>query len=391
MSYYNTTETENRIEKIRGILKTKGLDAAFIYYDELNIANGWYLTGWCPQFEKGAILLPLEGEPLLLGGPESEPFAKMSSAIKETRNFTVFMVPDEEYPNAYIIDFKKLDEELKQKGIDIKHIGIVGSGVLPHALYQQLEEGFQGITLEDITEEYEELRAHKSKWEQENVKQAFGLAYKAYLEMKKIVKPGVFEHEIAAAGEYACRKNGANSFAYTTIVGSGERSDAVVPTAINKECKDGEWVMLGIAPRVNGYAGTFGETVPVSGIYTASQKEAINQLREVLRETKKMLKPGVSGKEIDVPGRKLFEKYGLIDYLVCPFAHTIGLMEAEGPFYGPGSVDVLEEGMTVCVDVSFFGHPTLHGARVETGYVITKDGCEPLCPELDQEFENSIQ
>jgi hypothetical protein len=102
MSYFNSRETNSRIERVRRILKEKHLDAALIYYDELNVANGWYLTGWCPQFEKGCVLLPLNGDPLLLGGPESEPFAKMSSAISDTRNFTPFMVPDEEYPNAKI-------------------------------------------------------------------------------------------------------------------------------------------------------------------------------------------------------------------------------------------------------------------------------------------------
>ena len=115
MSYFNQEETNKRIGKVREILTKKGLDAALIYYDELNIANGWYLTGWCPQFEKGAVLLPLSGEPLLLGGPESEPFAKMSSAIRETRNFSVFMVPDEEYPNATIMDFEKLYEERSEE------------------------------------------------------------------------------------------------------------------------------------------------------------------------------------------------------------------------------------------------------------------------------------
>lgn len=390
MSYFNQEETNRRITKIREILTKEGLDAALIYYDELNIANGWYLTGWCPQFEKGAILLPVNGEPLLLGGPESEPFAKMSSAIRETRNFSVFMVPDEEYPNATIIGFEKLYRELNEKGISLKQIGIVGESVIPHAVYTQFAEGFRGAKLVDITDKYEELRSHKSEWEQENVKAAFKLAYDAYLSMKDVVKAGAFEHEVAAVGEYACRKQGASSFAYTTIVGSGERSDAVVPTAINKEMIDGEWVMLGIAPRVNGYAGTFGETVPVSGEYSEEQKWAINVLRKTLRATKAMLKPGVSGREIDVPGREIFKENNLLEYLVCPFAHTIGLMEAEGPFYGPGSDDVLEPGMTVCVDVSFFGHPTLHGARIETGYVITKDGCQALCPELDEMFEKDL-
>ncbi len=390
MSYYNEKETSKRIERIKGILSQEKLDAALIYYDELNVANGWYLTGWCPQFEKGAVLLPLNGEALLLGGPESEPFAKMSSAIKETRNFTPFMVPDEEYPNATIIDFKALYEELKKKGVELKRIGIVGTNALPYEVYKQFSEGFAGAELLDITDKYESLRAFKSEWEAENVKKAFGIAFQAYEAMKKKVAPGAFEHEIAAEGEYVCRKNGANSFAYATIVGSGERSNAVVPTAINKELADGEWVMLGIAPRVNGYAGTFGETLPVSGKYTEEQKNAINTLRKALRLTKETLKPGMSGREIDIPARKLFEEEGLIKYLVCPFAHTIGLMEAEGPFYGPGGDDRLEPGMTVCVDVSFFGHPTLNGARVETGYIITEDGCEPLCPEMDEIFSKDI-
>ena len=83
MAYYNMQETEKRIRQVREILRAKELDAALIYFDELNIANGWYLTGWCGQFEKGSVLIPVEGEPILLGGPESEPFAKMNSAITE--------------------------------------------------------------------------------------------------------------------------------------------------------------------------------------------------------------------------------------------------------------------------------------------------------------------
>lgn len=142
--------------------------------------------------------------------------------------------------------------------------------------------------------------------------------------------------------------------------------------------------MIGIAPRINGYAGVMGESLPVSGAYTQRQKDCVNYLREAFQLTKGMLKPGVSGREIDVPARKSFIKNGLIESLVCPFAHTIGLMEAEGPFYGPNSDDVLVPGMTVCVDVSFFGHPEFHGARIETGYVITETGCEPLCPDMDK-------
>ncbi len=390
MAYYNMAETQKRLQALRDILRDKHLDAALVYFDELNVANGWYLTGWCGQFEKGSVLVPLEGEPILLGGPESEPFAQMNSAITKVRCFPVFMVPEEEYPNATIIDFKQLNEELKNQGTVLKRIGIVGTTTIPHQVYLDFAAGFQGVELVDITDEYEDLRAYKSPWEGEQILKATALCDLAYDRMVAAIKPGAYEFEVAAAGEAVCRANGANGFAYSTIVGSGERAKAVVPTATNKRMEDGELVMIGIAPRVNGYAGTMGDTIPVNGTYTQRQKDLLNHMRETMRLTKEMLKPGMSGREIDVPGRLYYEKHGLKDYLVCPFAHSIGLMEAEAPFFGPNGDFVLVPGMTVMVDVSFFGHPELYGGRIETGYIITETGCKPMSPKMDAYFMKDL-
>src|SRR5512137_1689187 len=135
MPYLDKTESETRIAKVKNLLEAKDLDVALVYYDEFNIGNGW-----CPQFESGAVLVPRSGQPMLLGGPESEPFAKLDSAIKETRNFPVFMVPDEEYPNATIIDFPKLFAELKSAVGHIKRVGLVGGGRMPAACYSQIVE-----------------------------------------------------------------------------------------------------------------------------------------------------------------------------------------------------------------------------------------------------------
>ncbi|MEI6396391.1 MAG: hypothetical protein WCT12_35455, partial [Verrucomicrobiota bacterium] len=105
------------------------------------------------------------GAPLILGGPESEPFAKLDSTIKETRNFPVFMVPDEEYPNAVISDFPALFSELTSQLGALKRIGLVGGGRMPAACHQQIVEGMKGIELVDITTEFVELRFVKSSWE----------------------------------------------------------------------------------------------------------------------------------------------------------------------------------------------------------------------------------
>lgn len=386
MAYLNKAESESRIAKVKGILESGNLDIALVYYDEFNIGNGWYLTGWCPQFESGAVLIPRSGSPLILGGPESEPFAKLDSMITETRNFPVFMVPGEEYPNAAVIDFPMLFEELNAELGRVKRVGLVGAGRMPAEGYKQITEGFKGVTLVDITEEYVRLRYDKSPWEREQIRAAFGLADYAYDAMKSKTAAGVSEIEVAAAGEYAVRSRGASGFGFSTIVGSGKRSDAVVPTASSKLLEAGELVMIGLSPKVNGYAGVAGDVIPVSGEYTGRQLDCIRCLKDAFRLTKEQLLPGKTGKEIDAPARAYFEKHQLSKYLVCPFVHTIGLHEAESPFFGPNSEDVLKPGMMVSIDVSFFGHPEFNGVRIETGYEITENGPVALSKKMDSLF-----
>ena len=388
MSYLSKEESASRISRVREILSSLDLDLALVYYDEFNIGNGWYLTGWCPQFESGAVLVPRQGEPLILGGPESEPFAKLDSAIKSTRNFPVFMVPDEEYPNAAIIDFSILFAELGQTLGSVKRVGLVGADRMPMGCYRQIEEGFSGVELVDITSQFVSLRFIKSPWEREQIRSAFRLADFAYQAMKEAVKPGVSEIRVAAAGEYAARSRGANGFGFSAIIGSGARSNAVVPTASSKELQAGELVMIGISPKVAGYAGVVGDTLPVSGTYTASQQVCIDHLKKAFQLAKAGLVPGKTGREIDAPVRAYFEAHGFSPYLVCPFVHTIGLHEAESPFFGPHSDDVLAEGMMVCIDISFFGHPEYNGVRIETSYEIGPDGPIPLSPSMDALFTN---
>ena len=185
MGYLSIGERDRRLAKVRQIMRKQNLDIMLVYYDEFNIGNGWYLTGWCPQFESGAVLVPKAGEPMLLGGPESEPFAKLDSAITETRNFPVFMVPDEEYPNATIIDFPELFRDLNERVGKISRVGLVGGDRMPAACYQQIVAGFGGVDLVDTTDEFVTLRYHKSPWELEQIRAAFALADHSYDAMKK--------------------------------------------------------------------------------------------------------------------------------------------------------------------------------------------------------------
>jgi len=204
--------------------------------------------------------------------------------------------------------------------------------------------------------------------------------------MEPLVREGTREIDIAAAGEWEARHRGANWFAFKTIVASGERSNGVVPTASEKRLESGETVMLGLSPRYNGYAGVFGYTMVVGGKPSEAQRSCLHDLVEAYRITRENLRPGMWGREIDATTREFLTQRGYKKYLVCPFVHTIGLMEAEAPFFGPHSDDVLRPGMTVCIDVSVFSVPEVHGVRFESGYLITEGGAEPLSPSMDQKI-----
>jgi len=383
-------EFQRRKNNVINILQDRNLRGALVYYDELNIGNGWYLSGWCPQFESGCILITDKGDAYILGGPESEPFAKMDSAIKETKNINVFMVPDEEYPMAEIVSFKDVFNEVFGAGGPDK-IGIVGMNSMPYGVFKALTDDIKGIQLVDITSEYESLRIIKSDYEIDLMQKAFEITDEGYKALFDAIKDGASEISAAGAADGTMRKLGANWFGFKTIVAAEERSNGVVPTASSRILKNGEMVLTGCSARYEGYASAAGFTVVVGNKPTSDQKDFLKMLAEAYLITRDMLKPGMIGKENYARIKKYFaDKGGYEKYVVCPFVHTCGLHEAEAPFFGPNSTDVIEPNMAINIDVSLWNVPEFNGSRLETGYIITEKGYKPFSLYMDKMIEGIL-
>jgi Xaa-Pro aminopeptidase len=383
-------EFKRRKSNVVNILKKNNLKGALIYYDELNIGNGWYLSGWCPQFESGCILITDSGDAYILGGPESEPFAKMDSAIKETRNMIAFMVPDEEYPMAKIVTFKEVFNEVFGS-MSLDKIGIVGMNTMPYGVYKSLTDDIKGIKLEDITSEYETLRIIKSQYEIDLIQKSSVITDGAFRAMDAAVKDGVSEIFVAGIADGKIRIGGANWFGFKTIVAAEERSNGVVPTASGRILKNGEMVLAGCSARYEGYASAASCSAVVGNNPTKEQKEYFKMVAEAFVITREMLKPGMVGKENYAKIKKYFaEKGGYEKYVVCPFVHTCGLHEAEAPFFGPNSDDVIVPNMMINIDVSLWNVPKFNGIRFETGYLITEKGNKPFSLYMDKMIENVV-
>lgn len=372
-----------RRERVREIARSQLLDAIFVYYDELRSSSGWYLSGWCPQFESGAVVIPAHGEAAIFGGPESEPFALLDSHIKKTFNVSVFMVPDEEYPSATI---HSIGDALREVcGGLPERLGVVGRDVMPVQVMERLLSELPSVEMIDVSDEFEQLRVIKSTAELDVMRDAFEINQAAYFAMKEAMRPGVPEYAVAAAAEGKARSLGAGWFGFRTIVASGERAAGVVPTASDRMLEAGECVMIGFSAKLDGYATASGNTIPLGGV-SSDVLSLRGHLVDAFKIARDQLRPGGVGHKIDAPVRTHLEEVGLADYLLVPFFHTQGLNEADPPFFGPRSNDVLAEGMVVAIDVSMFGHPQLPGARLETVYVITADGAEAFSPGVESDI-----
>ncbi|MCL4418049.1 MAG: Xaa-Pro peptidase family protein [Actinobacteria bacterium] len=379
-------EFEKRIAKVVNLIQDKGVEAVFIYFNELFIYNGRYLTDWHPTVEQGAVLVTEAGKYCVLCGPEAGPGAKFDSMITETRNLSCFMVPEEEYPGAYISSFKEVFEEFVGKS-EIKKLGIAGLEGTPYGIIKSIQDELQKVELVDLTSEYERLRAVKSIWEIENIKTAYKIADEATKAIMLLIKSGIREYEVAAAGEYAARKMGANGFGYQTIIGTGDRVKGIVPVASNHKYESGEITTVGISPRYNGYNATAAQTYVVDGKWTNEFKDYMNIVAEALFLTKSNIKIGNVGKDIDKITRGFIKNKGLGEYSIMPYLHSTGLCEYEIPFFGPNSNDVIQENMVLCVDLSLFNHPKFPGTRIETGWIVRKYGPEPLSTFMESQFK----
>ena len=80
-------EFRQRLEKAREGVNRRGLDALLVHSNEVEFANVRYLSDYWPAFESAGVLIPKEGEAILIIGPESETNARDRSKISKSEKF----------------------------------------------------------------------------------------------------------------------------------------------------------------------------------------------------------------------------------------------------------------------------------------------------------------
>jgi Xaa-Pro aminopeptidase len=137
-----------------------------------------------------------------------------------------------------------------------------------------------------------DLRAVKSKQELELIKKASSITDKAFRRLLGFIKPGVWEFEIEAEIYHEFIKNRSKGPAFQTIIASGADSCTLHYVKNDKQCRDGDLVLIDFGAEYANYAADVTRTVPVNGKFSKRQKEVYNAVLKVQKAAIKRLKPG---------------------------------------------------------------------------------------------------
>jgi Xaa-Pro aminopeptidase len=236
------------------------------------------------------------------------------------------------------------------------------------------------------------------------------LSAEAFLEAIPLIRPGAGEWEIEAALEQGFRRRGAEGVAFASIIASGPNATVLHYIENERVMRDGELLLIDAGARRRMYNGDISRTLPVSGRFTAPQRELYDAVRTALQRATAAIRPGATFAAVhDAALHLLVEALvgiglleGDVDDLIAreaykPYyphqtSHWLGLdVHDVGDYALRGEPRPLVPGMVLTVEPGLYFPPDDErvpkelrglGIRIEDDIVVTDSGHENLTAAL---------
>lgn len=362
-----------RREAVRASLRDQGLEGIICYgngrHSFLASNPAWYLTGFRQLGPHMAVLLPVDGAPVVIMTPAWD-----LGRIKEQVDIPdVIGVEPEEFLSTVCA-------ELVRRNMRTKRIAVAG-GVQPRSVSDAWRAMLDKAPVpgDKLVSDISRVR---DSWSLACVHKAVDIAERGYQYGLDIARPGMPEYKLAAEMETYMRGLGAEDN-FQLLSASQHNRAAHRPSDRLLDVGD---VLLGeITPAVDGEYVQICRTA-VLGIPTMIQRETFALLDRALRDAMRAAKPGVAARDIVSVMNAPIAAAGYETYTKPPYMRTRGHSMALGsmdPEIATTSNEVLVKGMV------FVLHPNQYFP--DTGYMmcgepvlITDEGARPLTSRMGQ-------
>lgn len=221
-----------------------------------------------------------------------------------------------------------------------------------------------------------------SKLDIRNIKTSAKIISSVVQEIKKFLKPGIQEKDIANFIRGRLKEYG-SSPSFKIIVASSKRTALPHGYATKKTIRKNDIVMVDCGAKYKGVCSDITRmfflkngSVFVKPI-DKNHKRIFNIVQKTKSIAEKMLTDGVKVKEIDLAVRKVFKRYGVEKNFLHSTGHGIGKKVHEKPKISFKSDAILKEGMIVTIEPGLYFKNSF-GIRIEDMFLIKKNGCEKL-------------
>lgn len=261
--------------------------------------------------------------------------------------------------------------------------------------------------------EIDQQKVIKSELEVEYLRKAAEISADAHTRAMKVTKPGMGEWQIEAILNYEFRKNGATTYAYPSIVGSGINGTILHYIENSSEMQDGDLLLVDAGCEYNGYTSDITRTWPINGKFSEAQKEVYQLVLDVQKICIAYSKPGNNLWDMQDMAIKLLTeglvRFGLlegdIDQLIEEKEYRRFFMHGLGHWLGNDTHDtskidkkkfILKSGCCYTVEPGIYipdeeDIPEKYrgiAVRIEDDILITNDGYEVLSKSVVKEISD---
>ena len=180
---------------------------------------------------------------------------------------------------------------------DYTKSGKVGYDQLGLEGFHALRSAAKGVKLVDVGEEVAEERAVKLDGEIEIMREAAKATEASIGAALKCARPGMREYEIAAEGEYAARKMGAEGMSWSLATFAGPNTGLMTRHDSDRVVRKGEFLIMGYATIYKGY-NTDITTTTIIGSPSAAQRRLYTATYDAYSAALKATRPGASTRRL---------------------------------------------------------------------------------------------
>lgn len=358
----------DRVRRAQELMAKEGIDALLI------LTHDDYIYFFQDDRFQPRAIIPRMGDPIIICFRGEEPEIRQRLGVKDVR---VFGTVGQQIKDVVTI----MQEQMR---LAEKSELVIGAQTawfeVPVSLLNLFQKANPRVTVVDSGPVMDPIRAVKDEGELEHMRRAAELANLGMEAVRRHLRPGKREYEVAAEAEYAIRKEG-GEFRYVPVyVNSGVRSYWLHGTSTDRVVEEGDLVIVDLVPSFKGYCINLTRTFVVGD--PTPEQERLAQAYLALQDAGiAAMRPGTAMRQIDQAAQEALVPFGYESEYIRGFSHSIGLRFEETPaptIHPPHSSLRLTEGMTVTAGHSVLVDPAIGGVRFEDTGLITTEGWDPI-------------